>query len=987
MRYLLDQLEALDRAHPQEHKLLICQDVNHGRELLVSLARRKGGWMGWEATTVAELARELAFTALGRTGLRAANDLEIAAVVDQALVGAVRAGRVTPAFAELAGSLGFRGAVRDALLQLRVAGIEPARLRTAAASGTPAHDLAAVMESYQTELTVRGWIDTGGIFALATTEFQREAPYVLRGVMAMLPAPSQRGLVARLHQQLLGAGALILAEPDGAPPPEVDGFRAATVADELREALRRVRAEGRRWDEVELVVTDPECYAVSFDALATRLAIPSTMLMGIPLARTRLGRALERWLDWLESGLPAEQIRIALDAGDLGEPQPLLTLAFRSLAIGWGRARYEEALSRLTNGEFPAPPRGRDGESSITEVQWREALVAVRGLLGKILACTPAVPEPQVESDPSLAPGELARHAGAMLALMPEGGAAEAHARARLGERLGDLTAMRSTPVPFPLALAEFRGALTDFRAWSDLGQDGKPWLSGGGSIHLTDLEHAGASGRPRLFLLGLDADRTAGPRLQDPLLPDALRGSLGLATTAERREERHALLEQTFRGLAGRVTLSYAVEGSGGREASPAAMLLERGRTIYNDPDLTYDALRLRLGSPVSPVPDAGTPSLDARDAWFRALAPGALLRDGSAAVSAAFPGLAAGLEAAAAWSGTALHAQHGIVTAASGLDPRRHGGLISASSLEMLARCPRAWFYRYALELAPPDDAMFDPEQWLDSRERGGLLHAVFERFGREFAGRRTELDGAGAEERLIALGDAAIAEWLVDIPAPSSGVLEREREEIRQVLRGFLLMERQLEPGREWESFELGFGFRAEPASLELPGGDRLGLTGRIDRVDRGPGETRTVVDYKTGSASRYGRNPKFGPFRGGRQLQAGVYAAVAAQLTGTPIARFEYRFPSERGQHRVVAYQRAELAEAPGLVRDLLDEVARGHFLPSNDASDCGWCDFRSICRVTEDGYYNVTSPRADWAEDQGAALEIFAPMRRRRSPTP
>ncbi len=993
MTALLDQLASYDRAHRQEHKLLIGQDVNYGRELLSSLARRTGGWMGWEPATLGSIARELAFTAMGRARLRRASDVEIAALVDASLMNAIRTGAEHQRFTGLAASVGFRSAVRDAVLELRAAGISSAQLAAVAPGGSPAREVATVLELYEARLSHEGLIDAGGVLALALQAFDREAPHVLPECLVLAPGLTPRGLAARLLGALHDRGAHRLTAPVStsqapfAPDlTEVDSFRSVTPADEIREVVRRLRAEQRRWDEVELVTTDPDCYAIALDGLATQLDIPVTVLPGIPLARSRLGRALERWLRWLESGLPAEQMHAALDAGDLAVTDPLMPAVLRALGIGWGRARYADALARLQAHDLPRRPKVTENEPPIDAARWAVASEAAAELLALLLAATPEVPEATEAAGTSLSTAALAGCAIHLLALIPVANEAEAHARARLIPRLEDLVDVRTDAVPFAVAMAEFRSALADFRVWPDLGADAKPWLSAGGRLHLTDLAHVGATDRPRTFVLGLDADRTAGPRLQSPLLPDAVRTDLGeaLATTAARRDERRELLARAMAGLTGRVTLSYAVESDGGREASPAPMLLAAARQIFATPSLTYEQLRERVGAPASPVPEHDASAVDGRDAWFQTLASGALLLDGSAAVRAAFPDLSAGLASAAAWQAASLLPPHGTIPDGGRFDPRlRPGTAVSASSLETLARCPRAWFYRYVLRIAPPDEPAYDPDRWLDPAERGSLLHTVFDRFGRAYAARRDRLDEPETLETLLALGGHVIDEWLARIPPPSEAVFAREREEILRVLRGFLLMERQLPAGRLWHDFELGFGGTERTVSLTLSDGVRLSLFGRVDRVDRLPSGGLVVVDYKTGSARAFDSDPARGAFDGGRHLQAGLYSHAVGELLGATDVGFEYRFPTEKGEHRIVALAADALRHTPAVVSGLLDDVRAGNFLPTTDSNDCRFCDYREICRVRQLDYGRVSSPRAEWAAGNCESIPAYQPMRQRR----
>lgn len=60
---------------------------------------------------------------------------------------------------------------------------------------------------------------------------------------------------------------------------------------------------GRRWDEVEIVATDPIAYGCALDALASRLGIPVTYAVGLPTERTRQGRATVAYLRWIQEGI------------------------------------------------------------------------------------------------------------------------------------------------------------------------------------------------------------------------------------------------------------------------------------------------------------------------------------------------------------------------------------------------------------------------------------------------------------------------------------------------------------------------------------------------------------------------------------------------------------------------------------------------------------------------------------------------------------
>ena len=172
---------------------------------------------------------------------------------------------------------------------------------------------------------------------------------------------------------------------------------------------------------------------------------------------------------------------------------------------------------------------------------------------------------------------------------------------------------------------------------------------------------------------------------------------------------------------------------------------------------------------------------------------------------------------------------------------------------------------------------------------------------------------------------------------------------------------------------------------PGPFILPDGQTLLTHGRADRVDEMPDGSLRVVDYKTGKATRYGRNPKTGAITGGRQLQPGIYVAAVAALTGIPVSSFEYRFPTEGGGNEIVPYTRDELASVGEIVSSLLAHVRAGEFIATVDADDCGYCEHQSICRAGRGRFYKTSSQRAEWAAAHAQELPQYAAMLARRSP--
>ncbi len=1018
----LAALSALNAAQPTHRKILVAPDINWGREILFALAWRTGGWVGWEPATLKSIAEDLAFAELGASGRRVAGDVELTTLIDEALADAVASSAVRSAFAALAGGLGFRKAVRDTVLELRTAGISPDTVRQAADTGSPARDVAAVLAGYERRLATRGLVDPAALFTIALAAFDREAPLTLTGTIVLAPDLRSAGLPGRLIDRLLDLGARSLAgdlpaglavpprmaeavaqargiEPwpgtaGATPATEPDMFAASTPTDEIREVLRRAVAEGRSWDEIEIATTDVDGYGIALDAVCSRAGIPYTSLHGVPLACTRVGRALERWLGWIGDGLPVDMIREALEAGDLALPGSdvapgALARRLRRLGIGWGRARYEAALQRLTAGD--GPPAMLDDETPEAHAERVERSArtgaALARLIEALLEVTPPVPERGSPAPVRTCAAALARATIGWLNLLPLHGDTENRTAARLRNRLDELAKTDGATVSFGTALAELRDALADLRAWTEASAGRKPWSTSGGALHLTDIAHGGTTGRPRVFVVGLDADRVAGARVQDPILNDAARQAIApdaLPGTSVRRAERAWMLARTLARLRGKATLSYSIAGDAGdRVVGPAHVLLEAFRRTERTPDLDYDALRKHLGTPVCPVPGTCDDALDGREVWLATIADGSVLLDAQIPVRAHYRLLDTGLLGLAAGADGRPTAHHGLVTAAAGaLDPRASTRPISASSLEKLAACPLAWFYHYGLRLSPPDDPAYDAERWLDSMQRGSLLHALYERMCGDYVGRQPELLKPRAREHELELLDTLIEEWRAEVPPPSEAVFATETEELRAAALAFLEGERDAVTKGDfgvWEAFEVKFGAEG-PVSLAI-GTGKLPVKGSIDRVDRLADRRLLVIDYKTGSTYPY-ENRDGGPFKGGRHLQAAVYAAAASVRLGGTVAAFEYRFPTPKGENRTVRYVAADFARATDIIGGLLDHVVKGHFVPTNEADDCKYCDFAVICRV-QNGQWKLTSPRAEWAREFCEELPEYAGMLSRR----
>ena len=1010
---LVESLARAGGAHRVARKLVVAPNAGAARELLRRLSLVGEGWVGFEVITPRPLALRLAAPALAAGGLTLLDAFDEQALLDAALDFALSAeGGGLGALSE---GVGFRERVHEAVRALRLAGIGQRELDAARLlDWRKRRFVLGVLRAYERALEHGRRADTAMVLRLAATALEGAAPDAATAldadVVLMMPGLSRRGWTGRLVTALTARGAQVLETdpvlgleapeailwasgapsatsflhapellPAGAARPRVEFFRAASVNEELREVLRRIAARGLRWDQAEIVTPAPSLYGSALHALATRLEVPVTYAVGLPIERTRTGRVVRAYLDWIEEGFQASPIRRLLEAGDLRPPRArrppaaaALARRFRGLRIGWGRARYRTQLldalagvDHMEQRKWERPEAfGRRRETA------RAELKALEAVLFPTLRATPSVPDRMGAGGAPVSAAQLARGLRAFLRRVPKGTGPDRSAHeevTRVLERV-EATLRRRT---------DFRAAVTILRRHLELrvrtevpGADdthpGAPWSSEGGSLHLSDLEHGGFAGRDAVFLVGFDAEHMPGADSQDPVLLDADRRALGtdLPTSSELMRERIFRFAALFARLRGSITMSYgAWDAAEARAVGPSPVLLRALRLARGDATLTFEDLRDQVNRVVCAVPARPGPALDVDDVWMEALGGGEVMRAGVDAVRASFARLDVGLTSRAARAEGPPAAVHGVVEPRPDeLDPRRNASLVvSASRLEALGRCPLKYLQQSVLRIRAPDDPELDPDRWLDPLRRGGLMHGVYETTLRGARSEGLDFQDAGFEALALRALSEAVERVRREVPAPGEGAQRREIAGLEDDVRSFVRMVR--DRGAPWVELELRFGLEDdEPMVLDLAGGP-LRLRGAIDRVDE-VADGLHVIDYKTGSPFSFGGSDTFD---GGRRLQHALYARAAEARRGARVSAGEYHFPTRKGENQSFEFGRLALEGVTELLEHMLDGVAQGRFVPTDQADDCAFCDFAEICRVRTGDFGKVDAPLADWSE--------------------
>ncbi|MDE2805810.1 MAG: PD-(D/E)XK nuclease family protein [Gemmatimonadota bacterium] len=1013
---LVQELGRIARRGGRDRKVLIARTRGEGKELLRQVALRGRSWAGFEVNTLRPLASKIVARELSAAGRRLIDSFDEHALVERAIDEALAAGRGFR-FPTLREKVGFRDAVRHSVAALRLGGIDSRSIRAPARKTDRQALVTAVLRRYEALLEVGRLADTAMVLGTATRMLGTAAPQ-LNTPTFLLPGLPDRGLAGRFARALQDRGATLLrTDPvegmpvpkgilwDVSPPtaagsylhaverfqgprPRIELFAAGSVYDEVRGVLRRVIALGARWDEVEVIAADPSLYGSALHALAESLEIPVTFAVGLPVERTRPGRVVTTYFQWIENGFHESRLRALIEAGDVQPPPPGdrlpgpgLARDLRRLRIGWGRERHIarveraiEALDGLKRGPFQT-----EESFEAFRQRRRENLLALQALIRPLLEATPPV-------DGTVSPARVATGVKSVLARVAPGTDTDDTARERLLRQLDRIEATLTRPTDYPSASAIVKTFL-QIRIPAPRAEGMAPWSSAAGHLYLTDFAHGGATGRPYTFVMGMDSGRFPGSTVEDPLLLDRERWRLGrgeLPLARDRTAVARFNFAQLIARLRGTLILSYSRwDPTEARELAPAPELLQALRLREGNRTLNFEQLEAHLGASESRLPRVELATdLDEGDVWLRALAsPDGRLLDGLEAVGLAYPRLGLGMAAAEGLRSDLASVHTGFLGTHS--PPLSYqdlsGHTFSASGLGSLAACPRRFLFSYVLRARPPDDPEFDAHRWLNPLERGSLLHSVYQRT-LELA-RERGLDSEGEDFLALALSlvDDEGARKLWQVPTPSHAVHEWEMEALRDDTRSFVEMIRSDPP--RWIALEMPFGMTDSPAAIDA-GGRPVQVRGYIDRLDDHGAELR-VVDYKTGGD--YGYGGKSAIYDGGRRVQHVIYTLAAATVLDRNVSGMEYHFPTRRGENRVRAFETEALSTGGLLVATLLEGVVAGRFPATDNAkNDCRFCDYGEVCGVRSGGWGTVSCRFADWTARNLTDLPELGSLRRVRN---
>ena len=940
------QLRAVCREYPHAPKIVLVPRSQIGRALEDALARAEGGWAGVQTLIVRHFAEEVAqmhIVASGRSELpvggrsflaaRLLTDLNQRGVLDG-----------------LPGRHQLASTVAEAIETLRRGGATPADVQARAEATDASATLRVVAvcyEGYLSLLEEEELYDDAQVFRWATEEVRETAPpSVSQAVVAVCDGVDLPECACQFVRAVRDAcqDFIRIGQPDPEnPPPQtaaarfsdvdppdtggVEGDEAGAVrtcravgaSNEVDAVIRDILEDGVALDDVEIAVAGERPYVSLIADRAERMGLPVSVGTGVPAARSRTGKALLSFFEWITEDFDPEilirmlrsgHLRLDRVRGDLEAETGAVDLAAHDVATLLAARRYESGREGYAKALDAAIRRAEERIADLEDRnldpdrdrQQRRRLAFVRAVIRALLDLVPRRASIQQMAEKARTFVEDFGPVDPPPDDKPEKERTlDEAARTVLWQRLDRLTRV---PVEYE-ASGPRLAAL--FRRWLE-GQYVRAEHPRPGTAHVVPLESAGYGGRSHLYVVGMDSDTLSTAAVEDALLRDHDRQALSDALEGVLPEQRSAPDEAQWRheraftrhnGPLALYTRIFDVDSGEERYPSPLFLRLEEEAAGGSEASERVEGF----------LPDPDGLRLSDAEAWLVAYrARGSNAQESDTArdeLVARYPWIRRGERARQARDTDAYTVHDGLLPEGDypELDFLRgsDGGPMSAGRLETFAETPYLYFLKYVLGVEPLDEPALDDEPWLNALRRGSILHATFESFMKA-------LDDQGEKP-------APAHEWLLEetlrgeldaeiekVAPPSEVVEEAAYRQLLDDARVFLRSEIEHCRTHDPEHFEVGFGFSPyrrrdeDLGDVSLPIGDRaVRLRGRIDRVDRRPDGTLAVWDYKTGSLSSFDEGD---PLKDGAQLQWALYAYALELLTGDEVGTSGYYFPTTK-----------------------------------------------------------------------------------------
>jgi CRISPR/Cas system-associated exonuclease Cas4 (RecB family) len=990
---------------------------------------------GVDAFTLTQFAAELARPELAARELSPVSSLGTEAVCARIVHDARKANELAY-FRPVSAFPGFARSLAKTLRELRLASVSSGEL---AKTGTPGADLARLLERFEAELEKRKLADLAIVMELAQEALPGHR---LGGLpVLLLDAPLDSLCHQRLFEAISQQSPHVLVVPTSSiydfwqrsfsddveeldpkePLSSLDRVRRNVFADSISEAaadeaafeifsapgegleaveiarrILKLARSGVAFDEIAVLLRNPDRQQVLIEEALRRACVPAYMTRG-SARPDPAGRALLALLSCAAEKCSASRFAEYLSLGQV--PQRIVTddppkwvgpddeilasatpeeqesetedvIAPLRAPIGWekllvdasvigGRERWKRRLSgleqefglRLRSAIEKDDPRREYIERQIEQLRELEKFAL------PLIEILDALPE-------SAMWGEWIGHLSKL-------------ARASLRKPEGVLSVLAEfEPMSDigPATLEEVCDVLSERLRFLRRDPPRRRW----GQVFVGSIEEARGREFHTVFLPGLSEGQFPQRALEDPLLLDAARESLGnlLPLRSTRVAEERLRLRLALAAAREGVVASYSrMDVAEGRPRVPSFYALELPRALEGKlPGLKEFEKRTREASPARlnwPAPRDVADALDESEYDLVKLEQGtsaSYLVEVNPALARSLrgrwkrwhskwtdaDGLIAGGEAQAALSNYQIKARPW-----------------SPSSLEQYAACPYKFALHGILNMRPREEGV--ALEQLDPLTRGSLFHEVqFSLLGRL---REAKLLPVNRERlaQVISMADEALdrvaAEYREKLAPAIPRVWHSEIEDLRTDLRGWLQHAAQNDD--DWEPIHFEFAFGLEPREGRDPASVRdeavlaegVRLRGSIDLIERNTlTKVLRVTDHKTGKAPE--KVPAY--VGGGRALQPILYALAAEKLLGQKVEAGRLFYATQRGgyAHMLIPAGDAARRFLARLLENIDGAIAGGFLPPAPEKDACTWCDYRVVCGPYEEQRYLRVKNRRD-----------------------
>jgi len=985
--------------HLLDEKIFIVPSFQVGHQIGERLCKAGHSWINLRFVTSASLAQQVVGYKLSQSGIKQINAASSTILIDKIFRRLQDSGKLEY-FGELTPSFGVINAVYRAVYSLRMVGIKSGELKPELFSSfKKGNEVQLLLRAYEGELKNKKLIDLPGLFSLAVNQIENkiddqryflclkdlplsqvEKTFITKIAgerLVLIPQDMFYGV--RKPQRLWEKGQKEIAAlssedrkdvssdlermpwlfaPYKSPKPFNDNtielFRAVGKVNECREVMRKIIAEKIALDEVEVVYPSVSIYSDIFFLLAAKTGLQITYSKGIKVGFTAPGKVFSGILDWFEGGFKVSDLCRMIESGNLKLFHPgikdvpsiqKISGYLKKAGIGWGKDRYISCLKDLINKTkkdfLQAQEKKEEKKPLRLEIDLKNLKIVIP-VIKKMLSFLPRFEE---KDDKGIDFEALCAGASSFIknfsSIRSE---LDGMAYLSLYSALDETAAMQPPHLIREEAVKRLRNQASRIKVGAS---KPKP-----GHLHLSTYKTGGYSGRENIFIVGLDQGSFPGSGLQQPLLLDDEKEKISpaLQTAEESLLENIYSMAAMLAALRGRASLSYSSHDlQAERSSFPSSLFLQAYRLLKGDSRLDYSALHSYLAEPVGFLTKNTDRALDDIDWWLAKIGGGKHFLNGLEAVQHTFPSLARGIFARQKREGNSISEFEGLLDfKTSKSHPIIFENMqVSASRFETLTFCPFKYFLHYVLKVRVPDELEYDPGRWLEPWQRGELIHEIFCDFMREIVKRDEKFSEETHRPLIQKIGEKIILRFKDEIPPPSEGIFEAEKNEIFQAIDVFIAVEKKRKDEVEPLMFEVFFEEVTPDNFSEFP----LKLRGRIDRIDRvGKGFYR-VIDYKTGRYSRF-QNIKY--FGGGKVLQHALYALAAEKILedkGMDIApkvvESGYSFPTHRGEGNEVIFKEFNRKDFKAIIDEIVKLMTSGRFVVNPEAK-CDFCDYADIC---------------------------------------